>query len=57
MVGDSIFDIRMARAAGVSSLGVAWGYHPPEDLRASGAVAIVENFADIPDAVSAVSPV
>jgi phosphoglycolate phosphatase len=54
MVGDSTFDIRMAQAAGAPSLGVAWGYHPREDLRAAGAVAIVESFADIPAAVDAV---
>ncbi|MCV6585791.1 MAG: HAD-IA family hydrolase [Marinibacterium sp.] len=28
MIGDTAFDIDMARAAGVTSIGVDWGYHP-----------------------------
>lgn len=28
MVGDTEFDMQMARAAGLHGLGVAWGYHP-----------------------------
>ena len=42
MVGDTTFDVHMARAAGVGALGVAWGYHPPHELRAAGAHAIVD---------------
>lgn len=45
MVGDTTFDIEMARAAGVPGLGVAWGYHPPEALRAAGAAGIAPDFA------------
>lgn len=51
MVGDTIFDIEMARAAGVTAIGVSWGYHPVADLRAAGAHAIVERFADLVPAV------
>ena len=29
MVGDTEFDIAMGRAAGLATVGVAWGYHPP----------------------------
>jgi phosphoglycolate phosphatase len=43
MVGDTTFDVEMALAAGVGALGVAWGYHPPEELRAAGAHAVVES--------------
>ena len=39
MVGDTSFDIDMARAAGVRSIGVRWGYHPPETLRADRLIA------------------
>ena len=28
MVGDTEFDIAMGRAAGMATIGVAWGYHP-----------------------------
>lgn len=48
MVGDSLFDIRMAAAAGVRSIGVAWGYCPPAELRAAGASAILDRFSDLP---------
>ena len=37
MIGDTTFDIGMARDAGVRAIGVAWGYHPAEDLIAAGA--------------------
>ena len=34
MVGDTSYDMTMARAAGVGAIGVAWGYHPVENLLA-----------------------
>ncbi|MGR3465939.1 HAD-IA family hydrolase [Limimaricola sp.] len=34
MVGDTRFDIEMARAAGVASIGVGWGYQPAAGLAA-----------------------
>jgi len=37
MVGDSTYDMEMARNAGVGAVGVAWGYHPAERLRLAGA--------------------
>lgn len=49
MVGDSTFDMAMARQAGVRALGVAWGYHPPEALVEAGAEAVAEGF---PEAVA-----
>ena len=51
VIGDTVFDIQMARAAGVASVGVAWGYHPTDELSAAGAGAIAQAFADVPDAV------
>jgi phosphoglycolate phosphatase len=47
MVGDTSFDMLMARAAGVTPLGVAWGYHPVAALAAAGAVSIASNFDDV----------
>jgi phosphoglycolate phosphatase len=41
MVGDTTFDIEMARAAGVGALGVGWGYHPAAYLRAAGAHGVI----------------
>lgn len=47
MIGDTVFDIAMARAAGVAAIGVSWGYHPAADLRAAGADAVVDDFAQL----------
>lgn len=37
MIGDTAYDMQMARDAGVRGIGVDWGYHTPEELRAAGA--------------------
>ena len=51
MIGDTTFDMLMARNAGVRAIGVRWGYHPAEELDAAGADALVANFAELPDAI------
>ena len=47
MVGDTSFDMKMASAAGATGIGVAWGYHDPEELIAAGAVAVAATPGDI----------
>jgi phosphoglycolate phosphatase len=47
MVGDSTFDMTMARTAGIGAVGVSWGYHRPEALREAGAEAIVGSYAEL----------
>jgi phosphoglycolate phosphatase len=47
MVGDSTFDMVMARAAGIGAVGVSWGYHRSEALREAGAEAIVSSYAEL----------
>lgn len=43
--GDTTFDIEMGRRAGAPRLvGVSWGNHTPEQLRAAGATEIVTRF-------------
>ena len=37
MIGDTTFDMIMARSAGVAALGVDWGYHTPAELSNDGA--------------------
>lgn len=37
MIGDTTYDMQMARDAGVRAIGVAWGYHTPEELADAGA--------------------
>jgi phosphoglycolate phosphatase len=39
MVGDTEYDLAMARAAGVGAIAVAWGYHAAARLAAADAVA------------------
>lgn len=48
MIGDTSYDMMMARAAGTGALGVAWGYHPADELTAAGAHAVVATVADLP---------
>lgn len=42
MIGDTSFDMMMARSIGVTAIGVGWGYHPPSELTASGAACVAE---------------
>ena len=51
MIGDTAFDIEMARNAGVGAIGVAWGYHKRKRLMEAGAHAIVD---DGPSLLSAI---
>lgn len=51
MIGDTSFDMTMARAANVHALGVAWGYHPVARVQAAGAHGIVEDFAALRNAL------
>lgn len=48
VIGDTSFDMLMARAAGAAALGVAWGYHAVQDLEAAGAFAVAAHAAQIP---------
>ena len=47
MIGDTSFDMHMARAAKVRAIGVAWGYHTPRDLTESGANMVAGNVAEL----------
>ncbi len=47
MIGDTTYDIAMARAAGVTAIGVTWGYHEAEELVAAGADFIAEHPTEI----------
>jgi phosphoglycolate phosphatase len=48
MIGDTSYDMLMAGNAGVRAIGVAWGYHPAEELLAAGAHAVARSAADLP---------
>ena len=47
MIGDTSFDILMARAASVWAAGVAWGNHPPAALTKAGAHSIANDFNEL----------
>lgn len=47
MIGDTSFDMHMAKAANVRAIGVAWGYHTPQELAASGASMVAGNVAEL----------
>lgn len=46
MVGDTSFDMAMAKAAGLTAVGVSWGYHDRTAL--TDADHIIDHFADLP---------
>ena len=46
-IGDSPTDVRTARAAGVTLVGVSWGFRPAAELRAAGAVHVVDTVAGL----------
>jgi phosphoglycolate phosphatase len=47
MIGDSIYDMEMARAAGAYAIGVTWGYHTADALIAAGAQQVIEDFVEL----------
>jgi len=54
MVGDTTYDIQMARNASVTSLGVAWGNHRPDELIRCGAWGILDNYEDLAERLDSV---
>jgi phosphoglycolate phosphatase len=49
MIGDTAFDMAMARAANVEGVGVSWGYHRDECLHAAGASHVVKDMGELRD--------
>lgn len=47
MVGDTVFDVAMAQAAGVRAVGVAWGYHEPAELIEAGALGVAYSAEEL----------
>jgi phosphoglycolate phosphatase len=48
MIGDTVMDIKMGRAAGTHTIGVTWGVHPRDHLEQAGAHHIIDSHvADI----------
>lgn len=55
MIGDTSFDMEMARAAGATPVGVSWGYHPAEELRAAGAAVVLHHPAELIESLQRLS--
>lgn len=56
MIGDTSFDMLMARSIGVAAIGVGWGYHGAHELIASGAGHVVETAAALAAALEETLP-
>ncbi len=54
MIGDTTYDIEMARAAGVGAIGVTWGYHHRSELEDAGAHIIISSYEAVPAAIETV---
>ncbi len=48
VVGDTGYDMLMARAAGALALGVTWGYNSRDQLVEAGAQALAGDFSEVP---------
>lgn len=53
VVGDTSYDMLMARAAKARAIGVDWGYHRSEVLSEAGAEAVATSFVDLYSLLSA----
>ncbi|MEI6984544.1 MAG: HAD-IA family hydrolase [Rhodospirillaceae bacterium] len=51
VIGDTTYDIEMAHAAGVGSIGVSWGYHDVQELAMAGVRRIVNSREEMAEAV------
>jgi len=53
-IGDTTFDMEMARAAGLRSIGVDWGYHQADRLIAAGAHRVAKRVDELRDCIRSV---
>jgi phosphoglycolate phosphatase len=47
MIGDTAYDMQMARDGAVRGIGVDWGYHHPRELLAAGAERVATSPAEL----------
>ena len=55
MIGDTSFDMLMARSAGAVAIGVSWGYHDAGELVDAGARLVIESFKELPSVLDALN--
>lgn len=51
LIGDTVFDARGARLAGLDCLGVSWGYGSPEEMVQEGAIGIADTPEELYETV------
>ncbi|MBU2865684.1 HAD-IA family hydrolase [Pacificibacter marinus] len=51
VIGDTTYDMEMARAARVAAIGVSWGYHGAGALKDTGASIVIDDFAALDNAL------
>lgn len=51
MVGDTTYDMEMARNAGAVAIGVSWGYHALEELLEAGAHRVIDVYSTLPETI------
>ena len=56
MIGDTAHDILMAKAAGVASIAVTWGFHTHDELLAAQADIICHSFKELHQALARFAP-
>jgi phosphoglycolate phosphatase len=54
MVGDTTYDMELARAAGCRTVAVSWGYHDPKALLAAGAGTLIHDYSELDEAIDRV---
>ena len=47
MVGDTVYDLGMARAAGAGAIAVTYGAHPRDELESRAPLAVVDTVAEL----------
>lgn len=48
VIGDTVYDMEMAKSAGAAAIGVSWGMHPEHELRRAGADRLITSFQELP---------
>lgn len=56
MIGDSTFDLDMARNASVAAIGVSWGFMARDRLAGSAPASLIDSFAELPEALRRLWP-
>ncbi len=56
MVGDTVYDLEMARHAGTASVGVSWGVHAVERLQGCAPLACIDRWDELPALLASTRP-